>query len=307
MYRATLIAVVIIVTTAIGSSAFADGVSPWLPAPGAGFVNLSYVSQNANKFYFQGDNLRGTPPNLMTTTPGPNLGQHTVWLNGMYGWSDAVAIDVRVGLARSYASAGPGTNPAMGGRYKYSGVTDSNIGVTWRIADELVNPSMPTVSLRGGAIIAGSYATGAINAIGDGASGLEVSALAGKFLADWLAVSGEVGYRVRDGNVPEDLFVNVSGGVLLDNIGLSVNYKLVDAQSGIQIGGAEFMAAGAADLSTRPFPRVEEDIQFLSGTVSLNVSDQTNIGVTYGEVIDGRNTSKSKVFSVTMSYLFDTF
>ena len=136
----------------------------------------------------------------------------------------------------------------MGGRYKYSGVTDSNIGVTWRIADELVNPSMPTVSLRGGAIIAGSYATGAINAIGDGASGLEVSALAGKFLADWLAVSGEVGYRVRDGNVPEDLFVNVSGGVLLDNIGLSVNYKLVDAQSGLQIGIAR-------DSSPQPFPR----------------------------------------------------
>ena len=51
MYRATLIALVVMVTTAIGSSAFADGVSPWLPAPGAGFVNLSYVSQNATQFY----------------------------------------------------------------------------------------------------------------------------------------------------------------------------------------------------------------------------------------------------------------
>jgi len=178
-------------------------------------------------------------------------------------------------------------------------VTDTNIGVTWRIADELVNPSLPTVALRAGAIIAGSYTTGAINAIGDGASGLEVSALAGKYLADWLAVSGEVGYRVRDENVPEDLFLNLSGGVLLDNIGLSVNYKLVDAQSGLQIGGPEFSAPR--------FPEVEEDIQFLSGTVSLNVSDQTNIGITYGEVIDGRNTAKSKVFSVTIGYLFDTF
>ena len=230
----------------------------------------------------------------MTNTPGPNLGQHTVWLNGMYGWSDAIAIDVRVGLARSYASAGP-----TGGRDNYSGVTDSNIGVTWRIADELVNPSLPTVSLRGGAIIKGSYSTGYINAIGDGASGLEVSALAGKYLADWLAVSGEVGYRVRDGNVPEDLFVNLSGGVLFENIGLSVNYKLVDAQSGLQIGVPPFMP--------NRFPEAEEDIQFLSGTVSLNVSDQTNLAVSYGEVIDGRNTSKSKVFSVTMGYQFDTF
>ncbi len=180
-------------------------------------------------------------------------------------------------------------------------MTDSNIGVTWRIVDELVNPSMPSIALRGGAIIEGSYTPGYINSIGDGASGLEVSALAGKYLADWLAVSGEVGYRVRDEDVPSDLFLNLSGGVLFENIGLSVNYKIVDAQSGLQIGVPPFTPGG------RVFPRLEEDIQFLSGTVSLNVSEQTNIGLTYGEVIDGRNTSKSKVFSVTMGYLFDTF
>ena len=53
MSRATVIALVVMIMTAMGSSAFADGVSPWLPAPGAGFVNLSYVSQNANQFYFR--------------------------------------------------------------------------------------------------------------------------------------------------------------------------------------------------------------------------------------------------------------
>ncbi len=107
MYRTRLITLVVAMMTAIGSSAFADGVSPWLPAPGAGFVNLSYVSQNATQFYVQ-ENLRGTPPqNAIPDGKGPNLGQHTVWLNGMYSLSDAVAIDVRVGLARSYASAGP--------------------------------------------------------------------------------------------------------------------------------------------------------------------------------------------------------
>ena len=294
MYRAGLITVVVIVTTAIGSSAFADGISPWLPAPGAGFVNLSYVSQNANEFYFS-DDKRPTPG--PPSVQGSNLGQHTVWVNGMYGLSDAVAIDFRVGAARSYY---PPIDPT-GGRDNYSGVTDSNIGVTWRIVDELVNPSMPSIALRGGAIIEGSYAAGYINSIGDGASGLEVSALAGKYFADRFAVSGEVGYRVRDEDVPSDVFVNVSGGVLLDNIGLSINYKLVDAQSGLQIGVPPFSP------TARVFPRVEEDIQFLSGTVSLNVSDQMNLGVTYGEVIDGRNTSKSKVFSVTMGYLFDTF
>ncbi|MCY4613999.1 MAG: hypothetical protein OXB94_10330 [Nitrospira sp.] len=293
MYRATVMALVVMVTTAIGSSAFADGVSPWLPAPGAGFVNLSYVSQNANEFY-RSDRKVPTPgPN-----PGQNLGQHTVWINGMYGLSDAVAIDFRVGAARSYFAP---NIPPTGGRDNYTGVTDTNIGVTWRIVDEVLCPSLPSIALRGGAIIEGSYTPGFINSIGDGASGLEVSALTGKYFADLFAVSGEIGYRVRDEDVPSDFFFNVSGGVLVDNIGLSVNYKLIDAQSGLQIGGAGFSPV------TRVFPRLEEDIQFLSGTVSLNVSEQTNIGLTYGEVIDGRNTSKSKVFSVTMGYLFDTY
>ena len=89
--------------------------------------------------------------------PGANLGQHTVWLNGMYGLSDAVAIDFRVGAARSYFAP---NIPPTDGRDNYSGVTDTNIGVTWRIADELVNPSLPSIALRGGAIIEGSYAAG---------------------------------------------------------------------------------------------------------------------------------------------------
>ena len=42
-------------------------------------------------------------------------------------------------------------------------MTDTNIGVTWRIVDELVNPSLPSIALRGGAIIEGSYAAGYIN------------------------------------------------------------------------------------------------------------------------------------------------
>ena len=127
-----------------------------------------------------------------------------------------------------------------------------------------------------------------------------MSALAGKWLTDWLAVSGEIGYRDREGDVPADIFLNVSGGVLIDRIGLSVNYKLVDAQSGIQIGGEGF------NPTARVFPKLEEDIQFLSGTMTLNMTDKMNLSLSYGEVIDGRNTSKSKVFSVTTSYMFDT-
>ena len=294
MYNARLITLVVTIMTAIGSSAFADGVSPWLPAPGAGFLSLSYVSQNAREYY-RSD--QSPPKNRKTPGNGTNLGQHTIWVNGMYGLSDEIAIDFRVGAARSYASAGP-----TGGQNKYTGVTDSNIGVTWRLVDELVKPLFPSIALRGGAIIAGSYETGSINAIGDGANGLEVSALAGKYFAERFAVSGEIGYRVREEDVPSDVFANVSGGVRVgDKVGLSINYKMINAQSGLQIGVAPF-----PEMPHR-FPEVEEDIHFVSGTVNYDVSDSANLGFTYGEVIAGRNTAKSKVFSVTMGYMFDTF
>ncbi len=287
MAKARLIILMVAVISTMGSSAFADGVTPWLPAPSSGVASLSFVTQNATEYY------RATK--RPTPGPGNDLGQNTLWIGGIYSISDAFAVDLRTGVARSYASAGP-----TGGRDHYQGVTDSNIGLTWRIVDEMENPSLPTVALRGGAIIAGSYETGAINALGDGANGLELSALAGKYFADRVAMSGEVGYRGRDENVPEDFFLNVSGGVLVhDRVALGINYKLIDAQSGLQIGTPPFTASR--------FPEVEEDIQFLSGTASVNVTDQMNLALSYGEVIDGRNTAKSKVWSFTTSYAFDTF
>ena len=286
MKRGILIALVAAAIMATGSPAFADG-SPWLPDPETGTINISYVSQNATEFYHPGlDPL------------DDNLSQDTVWVEGRYGLSDEFAIDFRVGGARSRYSASADDIPI--GQESYSGLTDTSIGIVYRVVDELVSPSLPSIALRAGGIIAGNYKTGYANAIGDGGNGLEVSALVGKFIADRVALSGEFGYRDRDNNIPSDFFMNVSGGVLITNaVGLSINYKLVDALSGLDIGEAPF--------SRHRFPQVEENIQFLGGTATFNVTDTTNVGVSYGEVLDGRNTAKSKVWSVSLGYAFDTF
>ena len=286
MKRGILIALVAAAIMATGSPAFADG-SPWIPDPETGTITISYVSQNATEFYHPGlDPLKD------------NLSQDTVWVEGRYGLSDEFAIDFRVGGARSkYRYPSPDI-PI--GQESYSGLTDTNIGIVYRVVDELVSPSLPSIALRAGGIIAGNYKTGYANAIGDGGNGLEVSALVGKFIADRVALSGEFGYRDRDNNIPSDFFMNLSGGVLITNaVGLSINYKLVDALSGLDIGEAPF--------SRHRFPQVEENIQFLGGTATFNVTDTTNVGVSYGEVLDGRNTAKSKVWSVSLGYAFDTF
>ena len=286
MKRTGLIILVAVATIATGSLAFADG-SPWLPDPETGSITISYVSQNATEFYHPNkDPLKD------------NLSQDTVWVAGRYGLSDEFAIDLRVGGARSkYRYPSPDI-PI--GQESYSGLTDTNIGIVYRVVDELVSPSLPSIALRAGGIISGNYKTGSANAIGDGGNGLELSAIVGKFFADRFALSGEFGYRDRDNNIPSDFFMNVSGGVLVTNaIGLSINYKLVDALSGLDIGEAPFTPAR--------FPQVEEDVHFLGGTATFNTTDTTNIGVSYGEVLDGRNTAKSKVWSVSLGYSFDTF
>lgn len=290
MKRGILIALVAAAMMATGSPAFADG-SPWLPDPETGSITISYVSQNATEFYHpHKDPLKD------------NLSQDTVSVEGRYGLSDEFAIDFRVGGARSkyrYPSPGMPSDIPIG-QESYSGLTDTNVGIVYRVVDELVSPSLPSIALRAAGIIAGNYETGFANAIGDGGNGLELSAMIGKFFANRVALSGEFGYRDRDNNIPSDFFMNLSGGVLVMNsVGLSINYKLVDALSGLDIGEAPF--------SRHRFPQVEENIHFLGGTATFNVTDTTNVSVSYGEVIDGRNTAKSKVWSVSLGYSFDTF
>ena len=265
-----------------GSSAFASG-SAWLPAPGEGSVTLSYVWQNADEFY-AGSTKESTPL-------GEDLTQQTVWVDAEYGLSDSIAIDFRAGLARgSFVEEAP---PAKAD--DENGLTDINLGVTWRVVDEVVS-SGPSIAFRLGGIKSGSYDTGYINSIGDGADGVEFSGIIGKFITDNIAVSGEAGYRYRN-DIPNNVFVNLSGGILLmDRLGVSVNYELTNAESGLDVGGPGF--------SPDRFPETEEDIHVLGSALSLTLSEQVSLGASYGRVIDGRNTAASDIFSVSLGYSF---
>ncbi len=284
MKRFYLIAVVTVAfVLSYGSSAFASG-SAWLPAPGSGSVTLSYVWQNADEFYKE--STKGDTP------AGEDLTQQTVWIDGKYGLSDSVGIDFSAGLARGSFITGEGI-PAK--EEEENGLADINLGVTWRIADEVIS-SGPSIALRLGGTKAGSYDTGYINSIGDGADGFEISGIIGKYITDRIAFSGEVGYRYRH-DIPNNIFVTLSGGVLiLDGVGVSVNYDMTNAGSGLDVGGPGF----APDR----FPETEEDIHVLSSALSVAVSEQVSLGASYGRVLDGRNTAASDIFSVSVGYSF---
>ena len=272
-----------------GAPAFAGG-SPWLPAPGGGSITVSYVSQNATEFY------RGTTKGP-TPGGGNELSQKTVWVDGTYGLTDSLALDFRVGSANSSFATGPGLPPS---KESITGLADINIGLVWRALDEMVS-SGPSIALRAALIKAGSYDTGYINSLGDGGNGVEVSAIAGQFVTDRVALSGELGYRTRssdDHDIPANLFARLAAGVIVgDRIGLTLNYEMENATSGLEIGGPGF--------SPSRFPELEEDLHLLGPAVSIAVSDRASIGASYAKVIGGRNTAASDVFSVSFSYLFN--
>ena len=272
-----------------GSFALAAG-SPWLPAPQGGNVAVSYVDQSATEFFRQ-------ESKVPTPGGGNELAQQTFWVTGTYGIADAVALDFQLGRAESSYAVGPGLPPS---KADISDMTDINIGLTWRVADEIVNPSLPTIALRAGLIRAGNYETGLINSIGDGGDGFELSAMAGRFLGDRFAVSGEIGYRDRDSDthdIPPNWFYRFRAGWFVSNqVSLSLNYDIEDATEGLQIGVPPFSPAR--------FPDLEEDIHLLGPAINFVVSDQISITGSWARVIDGRNTAVSDVYGVSLNYSF---
>ncbi|WP_419935989.1 hypothetical protein [Candidatus Palauibacter sp.] len=284
--------------------ALAQG-TPWIAEPGTGSIGVSYVNQNAHEFYRETTSTKGP---LEAT--GANLAQNTVWIGLNYALHDAVALDVQTAWARSFVAGAAG--PA-GGQESYSGLFDSNIAVTWRIVDELVS-NAPSVAVRVGAIIAGGYETGYINSLGDGGSGVETSLIIGKFW-DAVGVSAEAGYRNRGStevnpeavgagaaagetvDIPADMFFNLWLFVPVGSrVTLGVDYRMVNALSGIDIGGDGF--------SPSRFPGLEENAQIVGGRLLADVTDTISMNAFFGQVVAGRNTAKSRIFGVGLSVGF---
>ncbi|MYD43522.1 MAG: hypothetical protein F4W90_06480 [Gammaproteobacteria bacterium] len=290
---------------AFATVAFADGGTTWLPAPGTGSVTVSYVSQSADNMWV-GEN----GPNPI---PFQGLEQSTFLVNGTYGLTDAVALDVSVGRSE--------VSPTHGRPIPLStdGITDTEAGVTWRFSDEVVTGN-PSMAVRMGVILAGNYDTGGFGpaesgimgdasrvgagptAIGDGANGFELSGIIGKVFNGQFALAAEAGVRTRAGEVPTETFINLDAHVFVrDNIVLSGQYHIQSSSGDLDIGPPP--SPGKHGTNWQKFPFVAEDVNRLSigGTLLL---DQVNIGLHWFNVLDGRNTAEFKALGGTLTYNF---
>lgn len=267
-------------------AASADG-SAWLAEPGTGFVNVSYVHQTADEFY-RAQEKRPTPAG------GEDLSQGTVWVTLDYAMTDSLAVDLQVGWAQSdFVVLFPGPAPEDG----YSGLVDTTVGLTWRVVDEAISDA-PSVAFRIGGIVAGDYDTGYINSLGDGGNGYEASVIVGKFLGDRLGLSGELGYRDRDNDIPSSVYANLSALWLFnERFTLGFDYQQVNSESALDIGAPGFSPAR--------FPELEEDVRSVGLRLFCNLGN-VGLNLFHARVVDGRNTAANGITGATVSYFFDT-
>ncbi len=276
MYMKSLIATGLVL--AMSQACMADG-TPWLSEPGSTQFSFTQVQQSSDEFYKKNDTT-----NLQAATGLDELVLDTTWLGLNYGLNDDLALDVKTGYAKNKNE---------------NGLADTTVGVSWRLVDEFISyNNVPSTVVRAAVILQGDYETGSPSAVGDGADGLELSVIMGKFISPKIAVSGELGYRGRNSDVPDDAFFKIGAYALpVPGISLSINYSRTDALDGINIGEEGFVENGVVN-----FHKLEEDSELVDLGFSYSPTQQLNLGFNVGTVIDGKNTAKSDVFAFTLGY-----
>lgn len=267
--------------------------SPWTALSKTGDFSVSYVSQSADNYWRGPD---GAEKGKLGFGP---IDQTTLWLQGTYGISDIVALDVEVGNSETTPGVSP--PPPSDGR------TDFTAGLTWRILDEDINErGLPSVGVRGAMVLAGNYDVGLPTAIGDGANGFDASVVVGKFLTNSVATSAEYGLRTRGGDVPNSTFVNLNGYLLLSQrLILEAQWHRTFSDGNLHICGSCGPPSPPGDPSA--FPRVAEEVERVAVGATFNVTRQLGVGGKWFQVIDGRNAAEFDALAIDITYTFDFY
>ncbi len=263
----------------------AQSTSPWLPIPGSGTVSVGYLGQSADSAYIGDSKL---PVSGITGGAASKYNRNSYGLNFSYGLSDAFSVDGS--LARGRVKVGAADNA--------SGLLDSVIGLNWRVLDEYENRSAPTITLRLTAIVGGNYDGAKLAAVGKDASGFGLAGIVGRQLTPTLRAWGGIGYENRGNNVPNAVSFDANVGFrALPGLDLTFGYASKKFDGSLDIGGPGFSPA--------EFQRVKEERQVIKLGASYAIAGNQSIGVSFGNVLDGRNTVKdNRIVGVNYTYGF---
>ena len=257
--------------------------SVWLPIQGQFVGTPGFSYSTFDKFWVGRD--RVSP----LEDADESLDQYTGFVALEYGILPNLSADATVGYTATSETDTFGDSD--------DGLADTLLGLLYRVIQE--GSVRPAVAIRVGGIIAGTYDEDKPFSAGDGAHGLEASLLLGKTIGDTgFGAYGDIGYRFREGNVPEDLFGSVGvfkqfGEVFTpsDAITVSFGYRHVQGLSG-------------QDIGVVPFPQVKEIVQLIEGSIGYTDRGQRQYQFTVANSVDGRNTGDKLIFLFSVSLPF---
>jgi hypothetical protein len=275
MKRLTIVTGVAALITASASAQ----VSAWLPYPNEFILTPSYTYQTFDKFW-----LGRTKVELPD-----DVQQHTPTLTLEYGIDDRLAVDATVGYVwvDTTHAFGPGNN-------NDDGLTDTTFGLRYKFLDQDRAggyPLWPSVALRVGGIIEGTYDENLPFSAGDGASGVETSLLLAKEICPNFGLYGDFGYRWRNQHVPDDLFGSAGAYATWYGFTLTGAYRHIGGLHGKNIGEV-------------PFPQVKEIIDSYEIGLGYRDSGDRYYQFFFAHAFDGRNTGAKDVFGVSASFSF---
>jgi hypothetical protein len=262
----------------------------WLPPQGELSVTPSYSYEPFDSAWIGADHQE-LPESL-----GGSLAQHSWSFNIEYGVSDQIALDGKIGFSRVLVS-----NEVAGIANDDSALSDSTVGVRWRLYDEFTSASsfIPSITLRAAAIIEGTYDENSVSSAGDGASGAEGDIYFGRaFVEQGFGIFGTFGGRVRGSGVPDEL-TYMAGAYqnLFEGFSLSINFARDEARSGLDIFGPGF--------TTDRFNEVKEINNRVGASISYTDSLGNYYSLSFAHTIGERNTPEKSVLGFSFSVPFN--
>lgn len=251
--------------------------SAWLPEPRQLIVTPSFSYQTYDEFW-AGDTKVDLTDDVEQYFGGIML---------EYGITPVLAADLTMGYTRTDTSA-------FGANDDDDGLADTTFGLRWKFLDEnkTTTAYAPTLTLRAGGIIEGTYDENFPFSAGDGASGAQISLLMGKeFGHSGFGIFGDIGYRYRSEDVPEDLFGSFGAYQRIKAFTLSVAYRHIQGLSGDDIGDPGFT-----------FPAVREIQQNVEAGLGFTDRGGRFYQFFYSHTFEGENTGKKDIFGLAASF-----
>jgi hypothetical protein len=258
--------------------------SVWLPGADHLVVTPSYVYQNFDEFWMGATKVDA----------GGDTWQHTAFLGFDYGITENMAFDAQVGWVWSETDAAM-LGASSDNHLDDDGLTDTTFGLRERFVDETTLGLwwVPSLALRIGGIIPGTYDENFPFSAGDGAYGAEVSLLGGKTICPGFGLYGDVGYRYREGRVPDEWFGSAGLFLAWKFLAATAGYRFFEGLSGNDIGDTGFK-----------FNTVKEVSQNLEASIGVRDPGGRYYQLFYAHTIDGRNTGQRDIFGGAVSFTF---